>query len=160
MRMVEAVYRDFGSLTLDAITSVGSANSSVHVLEMRYKRVLALSKPSALQSTELLCEYKRMADDFVRLEQQTQDPSTQLGKQWAARETNSKKETTDQARSNVVMQQVSKSMHPGKMTKEERETELGKLRKMREYARNIANMIDIVGWGVVPLLACAPWRQV
>lgn len=156
MRMVEAVYRDFDNLTLDAITSVGSPRSSVHTLEMRYKRVLALSTAPALQSTELLCEYKRMADDFIWLEQQTQDPSTELGKEWAKREIDPKKETTDQARSNVVMQEVFKSMHPEEMAKDEREAEIAKLRKIREYARNIATMIAIFGWGVVPLLACAP----
>ncbi|KAG9533376.1 hypothetical protein KCU93_g445, partial [Aureobasidium melanogenum] len=160
MKMVEAVYRDYDNLTLDAITSVSTSKSSVYTLEMRYKRVLSLSKAPALQTTELLLEYKNMADDFVRLEQQTQDPSTDLGKEWTKREIDPKKETTEQARSNVVMQEVFKSMHPEKMTKKERETELAKLRKMREYARNIDNMIAMFGWGVVPLLACAPWKQV
>ncbi|KAG9756425.1 hypothetical protein KCU73_g4929, partial [Aureobasidium melanogenum] len=158
MKMVEAVYRDYDNLTLDAITSVSTSKSSVYTLEMRYKRVLSLSKAPALQTTELLLEYKNMADDFVRLEQQTQDPSTDLGKEWTKREIDPKKETTEQARSNVVMQEVFKSMHPEKMTKKERETELAKLRKMREYARNIDNMIAMFGWGVVPLLACAPWK--
>ncbi|KAG9676367.1 hypothetical protein KCU99_g2718, partial [Aureobasidium melanogenum] len=160
LKMVEAVYRDFDTLKLDAITSVSNSKSSVYTLEMRYKRVLSLSKAATLQTAELLLEYKNMADDFTRLEQQTQDPSTELGKEWAKRETNAKKETTDQARSNVVMQQVFKSMHPEEMTKKEKEAEIAKLRKMREYARNIDNMIAMFGWGVVPLLACAPWKQV
>ncbi|KAG9602933.1 hypothetical protein KCU77_g1983, partial [Aureobasidium melanogenum] len=160
LKMVEAVYHDFDNLTLDAITSVSNPKSSVYTLEMRYKRVLSLSKAPALQTTELLLEYKNMADDFVRLEQQTQDSSTELGKEWAKREIDPKKETTNQARSNVVMQQVFRSMYPEEMTEDEKNTEMAKLRKMREYARNIANMIAIFGWGVVPLLACAPWKQV
>ncbi|KAG9658631.1 hypothetical protein KCU95_g14885, partial [Aureobasidium melanogenum] len=44
------------------------------------------------------------------------------------------------------------------MTKKEKEAEIAKLRKMREYARNVDNMIAMFGWGVVPLLACAPWK--
>ncbi|KAH0323558.1 hypothetical protein KCU74_g8433, partial [Aureobasidium melanogenum] len=82
---------------------VGNSKSSVYTLEMRFERVLSLSKAAALQTTELLLEYKNIADDFVRLEQQTQDPSTELGEEWVKRETNAKKETTDQARLKVVM---------------------------------------------------------
>ncbi|KAH0340597.1 hypothetical protein KCU81_g6723, partial [Aureobasidium melanogenum] len=133
LKMVEAVYRDFDTLKLDAITSASNSKSSVYTLEMRYKRVLSLSKAAALQTAELLLEYKNMADDFVRLEQQTQDPSTELGKEWAKRETNANKETTDQTRSNVAI-------------------------KLRVYVRSIAIMIAIFGWGVVPLLACATWK--
>ncbi|KAG9567740.1 hypothetical protein KCU71_g3597, partial [Aureobasidium melanogenum] len=145
LKMVEAVYRDFDSLKLDAITSVSNSKSSVYTLEMRYKRVLSLSKAATLQTAELLLEYKNMADDFTRLEQQTQDPSTKLGKEWAKRETNAKKR-----------QQIRQE----EMTKKEKEAEIAKLRKMREHARNIDNMIAMFGWGVVPLLACAPWKQV
>lgn len=64
----------------DAITSVSTLKSLVYPLEMRYKRVLSLSKAAVLQTAELLLEDKNMADDFVRLEQQTKDPSTELGK--------------------------------------------------------------------------------
>lgn len=41
-----------------------------------------------------------------------------------------------------------------------REKEMGKLRKLREYARNIDMIIDLFGWRFVPLLASAPLRQV
>ncbi|KAH0357879.1 hypothetical protein KCU83_g602, partial [Aureobasidium melanogenum] len=145
LKMVEAVYRDFDNLTLDAITSASNPKSSVYTLEMRYKRVLSLSKAPALQTTELLLEYKNMADDFVRLNNK---PKT-LQPSWAKSGQNEK--STQRKR-----QQIRRD----RTLLRSRSLKMAKLRKMREYARNIDNMIAMFGWGVVPLLASAPWKQV
>jgi hypothetical protein len=160
MKMLDAVFSDLGRLALDATTSITNSESSVCTLEMRFKRVFSLSKSHVLQSADLFCEYQRMAGDFVRLEKQTHDTSTDLGKKWAKRASDPKLETTSQARSNVIMHGVLDSMCTNTLTADEREKEMAKLWKMREYAHNIAMMIDIFGWGVVPLMSGAPWRQV
>jgi hypothetical protein len=139
---------------------MGSSNSPVRVLESRYKRIFALSRSSSMQLAEMLCEYKNRADDFLRLENETQIAETELGRRWAERAKDRKLETSSQARANFMMQAVYESMHPKKSTKKGRKERLVVLREMREYARNIDMMIDVFSWGAVPLLAKAPWKQV
>lgn len=46
------------------------------------------------------------------------------------------------------------------ITAEKKKEEIKKFRKEREFAFNIAIFVELFGWGVVPLLARAPWRQV
>lgn len=124
MEMVEAVFSDLGTLILNATSSVNSSGSSVYTLERQCKRILSLSRAHVLQAADLLCEYKNMADDFARLEKQTGDPSTDLGKIWAKRFADSKLELIPQARSNVIMYEALKSMHMGHLTTVERESEM------------------------------------
>lgn len=101
MDMVEAFYNNLGMMTTAALASGSKSSSpSIKALERRYKRVFSLSKSPALQTADLLCEYKNMADDFVRLELQKENPSTELGRKWNAR--GSDLEDTPQARSNLI----------------------------------------------------------
>jgi hypothetical protein len=158
MEMAHAVYDNFGLMTTAALARVSTTSCpSIKALEQRYRRVFALSQAPALQTAECLCEYYEMAGDFYRLEGETRNPSTELGKKWMAR---SGDDDSHQARSSLIMHEVLNSWHPGPMNQEHRDREMAKLRKLREFARNIAMMIEIFGWGVVPLLACAPWKQV
>lgn len=144
----------------DADYIVGPSDSPTREIEIRVKRIWQLSKNDLVQQAELVLEYKRLAETFSTLEYETRDKSTRLGQLWDAREDNSKLETTEQARANFVMNKVVSSMNPEDMTPEKRRDEIKKFRREREFAFNIAMFVRLFGWGVVPLLARAPWRQV
>ncbi|KAH0364860.1 hypothetical protein KCU65_g6514, partial [Aureobasidium melanogenum] len=137
--MAQTVIDNFGLYSTDAEYVVGPDDSPTIEIEIRVKRIWALSKHDLVQQTELILELRKL---------------------WAAREVDSKLETTEQARANFVMNRVVSSMNPGEMTAEIKREEMKKFRREREFAFNIAMFIRLFGWGVVPLLARAPWRQV
>ncbi|KAH0341435.1 hypothetical protein KCU81_g6269, partial [Aureobasidium melanogenum] len=157
--MAMSITKNFGMYCIDADFSIINTQSPVRELEQRFKRIWLLSKDNSVHVSEAILEYKHLADAFVSLEQETHNKSTQLGQLWEEREHKPKLETSEQARSNFVMKQVMKSMHPEEMTKDEEKREKAKLQKERTYAFNMAMFIRLFGWGVVPLLANAPWRQ-
>ncbi|KAH0029410.1 hypothetical protein KCU78_g3354, partial [Aureobasidium melanogenum] len=158
--MAQTVIDNFGLYSTDADYVVGPDDSPTIEIEIRVKRIWALSKHDLVQQTELVLEYQRLAETFCTLEHETRDNATRLGKLWAAREVDPKLEVTEQARANFVMNRVVSSMNPEEMTAEKKRAEMKKFRREREFAFNIAMFIKLFGWGVVPLLARAPWRQV
>ncbi|KAG9756426.1 hypothetical protein KCU73_g4928, partial [Aureobasidium melanogenum] len=158
--MAQTVIDNFGLYSTDADYVVGPDDSPTIEIEIRVKRILALSKHDLVQQTELVLEYQRLAETFCTPEHETRDNATRLRKLWAAREVDPRLEVTEQARANFVMNRVVSSMSPEEMTTQKRREEMKKFRREREFAFNIAMFIRLFGWGVVPLLARAPWRQV
>ncbi|KAG9533379.1 hypothetical protein KCU93_g446, partial [Aureobasidium melanogenum] len=158
--MAQTVIDNFGLYSTDAEYVVGPDDSPTIEIEIRVKRIWQLSKNDLVQQSELVIEYKRLAETFATLEYETRDSTTSLGKLWATREVDPKLEVTDQARTNFVMNHVVSSMNPEEMTTQKRREEMKKFRREREFAFNIAMFVRLFAWGVVPLLARAPWRQV
>jgi hypothetical protein len=79
--MAEAVYNNFGMMTTEALSNTSQTTSAfIKALEYQYKRIFALSKAESLQAVDCLSEYRKMANDSVRLEGETLLPSTELGK--------------------------------------------------------------------------------
>lgn len=160
LNMAQTVIDNFGLYSMDADYVVGSFDSPTREIEIRVKRIWQLSKNDLVQQAELVLEYKRLAETFRTLEYETRDRTTSLGRLWDAREDNSKLEVTEQARANFVMNHVVCSMNPEEMTSEKKKEEMRKFHREREFAFNIALFVRLFGWGIVPLIARAPWRQV
>ena len=155
--MAEQVLNDYDMLTIDATTSAdGNTNSPLRPLAIRLKQVWASSRGSAIQTADAICYYKLMAEDFSRLEQDTYNPETAMGKEWSARD--STLAQTPQARLNFIIARVFAYLHPGSLTQKERETEFSKLRKERITANNVALMIKLFGFGIVPLMGKSAWK--
>jgi hypothetical protein len=98
-----------------------------------------------------------LADDFLRLEDETNHPETALGQEWNARRPNLLR--TPQTRANFVISRVFAYLHPDPLTRKEKETEYTKLRKERIMAQNIGLMVRIFGHGIVPLMGKSAWKE-
>jgi hypothetical protein len=160
LKMAAEVIEDFSLYVIDANTAVSDISSPTREIEIRMKRIWGMSKATGVKQAELILEYKLLAETMFNIEQETFDTRTQLGQLWHARVVNPKLEVTDQARSNFVLQQVQQSMGSENTTDAGKGNQMKRLRREREFANNIALFIRLFGWGIVPLLANAPWKQV
>ncbi|KAH0027226.1 hypothetical protein KCU78_g4042, partial [Aureobasidium melanogenum] len=145
---------------LEFVWGPGGVDNTLNMAQTVVDNFGLYSTDADYVQAELVLEYKRLAETFRTLEYETRGRTTSLGRLWDAREDNSKLEVTDQARANFVMNHVVCSMNPEEMTAEKRKEEIKKFRREREFAFNITMFVRLFGWGVVPLLARAPWRQV
>jgi hypothetical protein len=156
--MAKQVLNNYDMFTIDATTSAdGDASSPVRSLAIRLKEVWASSRGSAITTADAICYYKMLADDFSRLEDETNHPETALGQEWSARGPNLLR--TPQTRANFVISRVFTYLHPDPLTQKEKETEYTKLRKERIMAQNISLMVRIFGYGIVPLMGKSTWKE-
>ena len=121
-----------------------------------------------MKQFELIPEYRLSAITLFSLELVTNDAGNKMGELRAKREKDPKLESTAQAKSNFVLQQVQQAMALEKMAlveepkkaKAERAKQMKQLRRDRDLAKNIALFIGPFDWGIVPLLVHAPWKKV
>lgn len=83
LQMVKQVHDNYGLLELDTTTSVDGAQVSPYrSAVVRMKNIWARSKGDTLMTVETMIYYKELAEDFVRLEEDSYHPETRTGKDW------------------------------------------------------------------------------
>ena len=84
-------------------------------VQIRVKRIWGMSRDEAVKQTELVLEYRLLAITLANLELDTEEAGTKMGELWAKRKKDSKLESTAQAKSNFILQQLQQAIALEKM---------------------------------------------